>query len=152
MDVLSWQRTSISLWHPEERAWNAPHYANCCLIHLLLQETHVLSWHPQGSLITPGERWWLHWRFLIARLWRAACLLEGWVPHGKKWAVIPLYPLLSPQCLLTRRTSHLESPHSDSVTIHGHHFLKDKCLQKVPFILLLELHCLLPSRDPEVEE
>lgn len=110
------------------------------------------QWHPWGSLITPGERWWLHWRFLIARLWRVACLLEGWVPHGNKWTVTLFYPLLPPQCLLTRRTSHLESTHSDSVTIHGHHFLKDKCLQKVPFILLSELHCLLPSRDPEVEE
>ncbi len=70
----------------------------------------------------------------------------------EKWSVTLLYPLLSPQCLLTRRTSHLESPHSDCVTIHGHHFLKDKCLQKVPFILLSELHCLLPSRDPKVEE
>lgn len=101
--------------------------------------------HPEGTLMITLE---------VSDSKSLKSCLPSWRMSSswEKWTVTPFYPLLSPQWLLTRHTSHLESPHSDSVTIHGHHFLKDKCLQKVPFILLSELHCLLPSRDPEVEE
>ncbi len=101
--------------------------------------------HPRGTLMITLE---------VADSTSLKSCLPSWRMSSswEKWSVTLLYPLLSPQCLLTRRTSHLESPHSDCVTIHGHHFLKDKCLQMVPFILLSELHCLLPSRDPKVEE
>lgn len=131
-----------------KRAWNAPHYAKCDLISLTLLETHVLSKNPQGPLNAPGGTGMITLEVSDSR----SCHPEGWVPPGKKRAVTPLYPPSSPQWTLTRRTSHLKSLHSNFVTIHGHHFLNDKCPQKVPFILLSELLCLLPSRDPEVEE
>lgn len=63
-----------------KRAWNAPHYANCDLISLPFQETHVLSKNPQGPLIAPEGTVMITLEVSDS----GSCHLEGWVPPGKK--------------------------------------------------------------------